>query len=440
MAHDDIRLLRHPSRITPMTNQSDPRWDGLIVGAHLATLADASGYGVIENGALGWRDGTLQFVGHAADLPAEPAVLAHQVLQADGEWLTPGLIDCHTHTVFAGDRAGEFEQRLQGAGYEEIARAGGGIMSTVRATRAASEDELFAQSLARARALVADGVTTLEIKSGYGLDLHNERKMLRVARRIGEALHITVRTTFLGAHALPPEFTGHADDYIAAVCRWLAQLNAEGWVDAVDAFCERIGFSPEQTRRVFEAARDLRLPVKLHADQLSDSAGAALVAEFGGLSADHVEYTSEAGVATMARAGVVAVLLPGAFHVLRETQLPPLEAFRQHNVAMAVATDCNPGTAPLQSLRLAMSLACTHFRLTPEEALRGATVQAARALALTDRGVLRTGQRADFVRWKIAQPAQLAYWLGGDLVAGVYAAGRRVDVPSVASTQTKTPA
>jgi imidazolonepropionase len=423
-----------------MTNQTDPRWDGLIIGAHLATLADDSGYGVIENGALGWRDGTLQFVGRAADLSGEPAALAHEVVQAGGEWLTPGLIDCHTHTVFGGDRAGEFEQRLQGVSYEDIARAGGGIVSTVRATRAASEDELFSQSLPRARALVADGVTTLEIKSGYGLDLENERKMLRVARRIGEVLHITVRTTFLGAHALPPEFSGRADDYIAAVCQWLPQLHAEGLVDAVDAFCERIGFSSEQTRRVFETARELGLPIKLHADQLSDSAGAALVAEFGGLSADHVEYTSESSVAAMAEAGVVAVLLPGAFHVLRETKLPPLDGFRKHNVSMAIATDCNPGTAPLQSLRLAMSLACTHFRLTPEEALRGATVHAARALALTDRGVLRQGQRADFVRWKITQPAQLAYWLGGDLVAGAYAAGRRVDVPAIRDAQTKTPA
>jgi imidazolonepropionase len=300
----------------------------------------------------------------------------------------------------------------------------------VRATRAASEDDLFAQSLPRAHALVADGVTTLEIKSGYGLDLQNERKMLRVARRVGQALDITVTTTFLGAHALPPEFAGRPDDYIAAVCQWLPQLHAEGLVDAVDAFCERIGFSPEQTRRVFETARGLGLPIKLHADQLSDSAGAALVAEFGGLSADHVEYTSESGVAAMAEAGVVAVLLPGAFHVLRETKLPPLDGFRKHNVSMALATDCNPGTAPLQSLRLAMSLACTHFRLTPEEALRGATVHAARALALADRGVLQQGRRADFVRWKITQPAQLAYWLGGNLVAGVYAAGKRVDVTS----------
>ena len=402
----------------------DTRWDGLLVNARLVTLAGDAGYGVIEDGALGWHDGMLVFAGHRTDLPAPPASLADERVDAQGEWITPGLIDCHTHVVFGGDRAGEFEQRLQGASYEDIARSGGGIVSTVRATRAASEDDLFAQSLPRARALRDDGVTTLEIKSGYGLDFDNERKMLRVARRIGDALGIRVRTTYLGAHALPPEFAGRADDYIDAVCRWLPALHAEGLVDAVDAFCERIGFTAAQTQRVFEAARALGIPVKLHADQLSDGGGAALVAGFAGLSADHVEYTSEAGVAALKQAGSVAVLLPGAFHVLRETKLPPLDAFRAHGVPMAVATDCNPGTSPLQSLRLAMSLACTHFRLTPEEALRGATVHAARALGLKDRGRLVVGQRADFVRWRIGQPAQLAYWLGGDLVSAVHVGGR----------------
>ena len=402
----------------------DTRWDGLLVNARLVTLAGDAGYGVIEDGALGWHDGMIVFAGHRTDLPAPPASLADERVDAQGEWVTPGLIDCHTHLVFGGDRAGEFEQRLQGASYEDIARSGGGIVSTVRATRAASEDDLFAQSLPRARALRDDGVTTLEIKSGYGLDFDNERKMLRVARRIGDALGIRVRTTYLGAHALPPEFAGRADDYIDAVCRWLPALHAEGLVDAVDAFCERIGFTAAQTQRVFEAARALGIPVKLHADQLSDGGGAALVAGFAGLSADHVEYTSEAGVAALKQAGSVAVLLPGAFHVLRETKLPPLDAFRAHGVPMAVATDCNPGTSPLQSLRLAMSLACTHFRLTPEEALRGATVHAARALGLKDRGRLVVGQRADFVRWRIGQPAQLAYWLGGDLVSAVHAGGR----------------
>ena len=402
----------------------DTRWDGLLVNARLVTLAGDAGYGVIEDGALGWHDGMLVFAGHRTDLPAPPASLADELVDAQGEWVTPGLIDCHTHVVFGGDRAGEFEQRLQGASYEDIARSGGGIVSTVRATRAASEDDLFAQSLPRARALRDDGVTTLEIKSGYGLDFDNERKMLRAARRIGDALGIRVRTTYLGAHALPPEFAGRADDYIDAVCRWLPALRAEGLVDAVDAFCERIGFTAAQTQRVFEAARALGIPVKLHADQLSDGGGAALVAGFAGLSADHVEYTSEAGVAALKQAGSVAVLLPGAFHVLRETKLPPLDAFRAHGVPMAVATDCNPGTSPLQSLRLAMSLACTHFRLTPEEALRCATVHAARALGLEDRGRLVVGQRADFVRWRIGQPAQLAYWLGGDLVSAVHVGGR----------------
>ena len=402
----------------------DTRWDGLLVNARLVTLAGDAGYGVIEDGALGWHDGMIVFAGHRTDLPAPPASLADERVDAQGEWVTPGLIDCHTHVVFGGDRAGEFEQRLQGASYEDIARSGGGIVSTVRATRAASEDDLFAQSLPRARALRDDGVTTLEIKSGYGLDFDNERKMLRVARRIGDALGIRVRTTYLGAHALPPEFAGRADDYIDAVCRWLPALHAEGLVDAVDAFCERIGFTAAQTQRVFEAARALGIPVKLHADQLSDGGGAALVAGFAGLSADHVEYTSEAGVTALKQAGSVAVLLPGAFHVLRETKLPPLDAFRAHGVPMAVATDCNPGTSPLQSLRLAMSLACTHFRLTPEEALRGATVHAARALGLKDRGRLVVGQRADFVRWRIGQPALLAYWLCGDLVSAVHAGGR----------------
>ncbi|HET6396831.1 MAG TPA: imidazolonepropionase [Pseudoxanthomonas sp.] len=401
-------------------------WDGLLLHARLATLADEAGYGIVEDAALGWRDGRLCFAGPRASLPGEPARLAREVLDAGGRWVTPGLVDCHTHLVFGGERAGEFEQRLQGASYEEIARAGGGIVSTVRATRAADADALLAQSLPRARALLADGVTTVEIKSGYGLELEAERRMLQVARRIGRELGLQVRTTYLGAHALPPEYAGRADAYVDAVCRWLPQLHAEGLVDAVDAFCERIGFDAAQTRRVFEAARALGLPVKLHADQLSDGGGAALAAGFAGLSADHVEYTSEAGVAAMAAAGTVAVLLPGAFHVLRETRLPPLEAFRAHGVPMAVATDCNPGTSPLLSLRLAMALACTHFRLTPEEALRGATVNAARALGLDDRGRLVPGLRADFVLWDIRRPAELAYWLGGNLAAEVRIGGHRV--------------
>ena len=400
------------------------RWDGLLLDARLATLRDDvdGAYGAIEDGALGWKDGRIVFAGPRAGLSDTPEALATHVASAEGRWVTPGLVDCHTHLVFAGTRAAEFELRLQGATYEQIARAGGGIVSTVRAVRAASEDELFAQSSPRARALRADGVTTVEIKSGYGLDLESERRMLAVARRIGRELGLQVRTTYLGAHALPPEFAGRADEYIDQVCAWLPVLHADGLVDAVDAFCEGIGFTPEQTRRVFAAAKALDLPVKLHADQLSDLGGAAMCAEVGALSADHLEWTSEDAVRAMAAAGTVAVLLPGAFHVLRETKRPPIEAFRAHGVPMAVATDLNPGTAPVQSLRLAMGMACTHFRLTPEEALRGATVHAARALGLADRGRLATGLRADFVVWNIGHPAELCYWLGGDLAHHVQVA------------------
>ena len=401
-------------------------WDGLALGATLATLDADSGYGLVEDGALGWRDGTIVYAGPRTALPADPNSLSGAVIDLGGGLVTPGLVDCHTHLVFAGNRAGEFEQRLKGASYEEIAHAGGGIVSSVKAVREAGEDQLLAQSLPRARALVADGVTTLEIKSGYGLDFDSERRMLRAARRVGEELGVQVRATYLAAHALPPEFKERPDAYIDAVVEWLPRLHEEGLVDAVDAFAETIGFSIEQTRRVFEAARALGLPVKLHADQLSDGGGAGLVAQFDGLSADHVEYTSEAGVRAMAEAGTVAVLLPGAFHVLRETRLPPLDAFRAHGVPMAVATDCNPGTAPLLSLRQAMQLACTLFRLTPEEALRGATVNAARALGMDDRGVLRPGMRADFVHWNVGQPAELCYWLGGQLAASVHANGRRI--------------
>ncbi|MFT3807547.1 imidazolonepropionase [Arenimonas sp.] len=393
---------------------------GAIVHARIATLRDQREYGLIEDGAVAWRDGRIVFVGASDDLPAE---FVGASTDAAGRLLTPALVDCHTHLVFAGDRAVEFERRLQGASYEQIAREGGGIVSTVRATRAASEDELYAQSLPRLLALRADGVATVEIKSGYGLDFDNERKMLRVARRLGETTGVAVRTTYLAAHALPSEFAGRADEYIARVCDWLPALHAEGLVDAVDAFCERIGFTPEQTRRVFDAARALGLPVKLHADQLSDLDGGALTAEFGGLSADHLEYTSEAGIRAMAERGTVAVLLPGAFHVLRETKLPPLDAMRAHGVAMAVATDLNPGTSPLQSLRLAMAMACTHFRLTPEEALRGATVHGARALGLHDRGRIDVGQRADLALWDVRHPAELSYWLSGELLWRLLVAG-----------------
>jgi imidazolonepropionase len=388
---------------------------GAIVNVHLATM-DGADYGVIENGILVWRDGRITFIGNdpAAAQPFLQDI--ETVIDGQSSWVTPALIDCHTHLVFAGNRAEEAEQRLRGVSYADIAKVGGGILSSVRHTRAADEDALFAESLPRLKALMRDGVACVEIKSGYGLDVENERKMLRVARRLGAETGVTIKTTYLAAHALPPEFAGRADDYIDAVCRWMPELHDVGLIDAVDVFCEGIGFSPAQSRRVFEAARALALPVKAHADQLSDLGGATLVAEFSGLSADHVEFTREEAVRRMAVAGTVAVLLPGAFHVLRETQLPPLDAFRQHGVPMAIATDCNPGTSPLLSLRLAMSLACTHFRLTPEEALRGATVHAARALGLHDRGRLTLGQRADFALWDIRHPSELCYWLGGDLL------------------------
>ncbi|MGO4700003.1 imidazolonepropionase [Dyella sp. 2RAB6] len=401
-------------------------WDLLLTGATLATFEGEQPYGLIEDGALAIADGRIAWVGPRAQLPADALTRAARVEQLDGALVTPGLIDCHTHLVFGGDRAHEFDLRLNGASYEEIARAGGGIASTVKATREADEEELLAQALPRARALLADGVTTIEIKSGYGLELESERRMLRVARRLGDELGITVRTTFLGLHALPPEYRDDRDAYVALVCdRMLPALAAEGLVDAVDAFCEGIGFTREETRRVFERARALGLPVKLHAEQLSNLEGAALVAEYGGLSADHLEYLSEDGARAMAAKGTVAVLLPGAFYTLRETRLPPLAALRAHGVAMAVATDCNPGTSPLLSLRMAAGMACTLFRLTPEEALRGVTVNAARALGLDDRGTLAVGKRADLVAWQVQRPAQLCYWIGGELVRAVYRGGRR---------------
>jgi imidazolonepropionase len=404
------------------------RWDGLLLDCRLATLADTGlPYGMIENAALGWKDGHIVFAGPQTQLPGKPDALAGHVDSARGAWITPGLIDCHTHLVFAGNRAEEFELRLNGASYEDIARAGGGIVSTVTKTRAASDAELFTQSLRRARALVADGATTLEIKSGYGLDLDGEAKMLRAAKRIGGDLGISVRTTFLGAHAVPPEFAGRQSDYVDEVCiRMLPAIAADGLADAVDAFCETIAFTPTETRRVFETARALGLPVKLHADQLSDSGGAALAAEFGALSADHLEYTNESGVRAMAAAGSVAVMLPAAFYVLRETQVPPIERLRAHAVPMAVASDVNPGTSPLLSLRQAMNMACTLFRMTPEEALRGTTINAARALGFSDRGSLQAGKRADFVVWDIEHPAELCYWIGGAFARRVYAGGKPV--------------
>ncbi|TAN08042.1 MAG: imidazolonepropionase [Rhodanobacteraceae bacterium] len=403
------------------------RWDHLLLDCTLATLAGDDGYGLIEHAALGWRDGTITYAGTVHDLPGTPDALATTSESVHGALVTPGLVDCHTHLVFGGERANEFEMRLQGESYEAISRAGGGIVSSVRATRAASEDGLFEQSLPRARALLRDGVTTLEIKSGYGLDLATEMKMLRVARRIGSALGISVRTTLLGLHALPPEFSTRRNDYIAMVCdEWLPAVAEAGLADAVDAFCEGIAFAPEEVRRYFGAASKLGLRVKLHADQLSNLGGAALAAGYGGLSADHLECTDAAGVAAMARAGTVAVLLPGSYYALRETRTPPIAAFREHGVAMAVATDLNPGTSPLRSLRLALNMASTLFRLTAAESLRGASVNAARALGLGDRGALAVGRRADVVIWKARQPAELAYWIGGSLAQRVFAGGADV--------------
>lgn len=406
------------------------RWDRLLLDTTLATFRGDQPYGLIEGGAIALQGGRIAWVGRLDELPGSPDNLAAQVQSLDGALVTPGLIDCHTHLVFGGDRAHEFDLRLNGASYEEIARAGGGIVSTVKATRAASEDALFEQSLPRARALLADGVTTLEIKSGYGLDLSSERRMLRVARRLGNTLGVAVRTTFLGLHALPPEYAQRRGDYVALVCdEMLPALAAEGLVDAVDAFCEGIGFNRAETQQVFERAHQLGLPVKLHAEQLSDLDGAALVAQYGGLSADHLEHLSESGVAAMAAAGTVAVLLPGAFYALRETKLPPIDALRARNVPIAIATDCNPGTSPLLSLRLAAGMACTLFRLTPEEALRGITVHAARALGLDDRGTLEVGLRADLAIWNVRQPAELCYWIGGQgLLREVLVGGRTVRV------------
>jgi imidazolonepropionase len=391
-------------------------WDSVWRGADLATMkaGSADGFGAIHNGALALKDGRIAWIGPAADLPKDGIGKHTAVHDVAGGWITPSLIDCHTHLVYGGDRTHEFELRLNGASYEEIARAGGGIRSTVTATRAASEDDLLAQSEKRLKPLLAEGVATLEIKSGYGLDLDNELKTLRVARRLGEKYPVRICTTLLAAHALPPEYAGNADGYIDLVCHEIIPAaKAAGLADAVDAFCENIGFTPEQTRRVFEAAKQHGLPVKLHAEQLSNLHGAALAASFNALSADHLEHLDEAGAQAMAKAGTVAVLLPGAFYVLRETKLPPIDLLRRHGVAMAVSTDCNPGTSPVTSLLLMLSMACTLFRLTPAEALAGATREAARALGLaSDTGTLEVGKTADFTLWDIERPAALAYRVG----------------------------
>jgi imidazolonepropionase len=407
-----------------------PTWDSLITNVNLATMAESGApYGTIENGALAIADRRIAWVGAAADLPHRDAA---SMIDGEGGWLTPGLIDCHTHLVFAGDRSGEFEQRLMGASYEEIARAGGGIARTVAATRQASHAELEAAARRRLGALMAEGVTTVEIKSGYGLDRDTEIRMLEVARRLGEAHPVDVRTTYLGAHALPREHAQDRAAYLELVCaRVLPEVAERGLADAVDAFCEGIAFTPAEVARVFEAARALGLAVKLHADQLSDLGGAALAARSGALSADHLEYASEAGVRAMAAAGTVAVLLPGAFYTLRERRKPPVAWFRRHGVAMALATDCNPGSSPVTSLRAILNLACNLFGLTPEEALAGVTRHAARALGLDDRGTLEVGKRADLALWRIHRPAELCYWFGFDPPAVILQDGRRTDSAAV---------
>jgi imidazolonepropionase len=388
------------------------QFDAIWINANIATMTDnGRAYGTIENGVLAIKDGLIAFVGSKADLPAFDA-LATPLYDAAGQWLLPGFIDCHTHLVYAGNRANEFEMRLNGASYQDIAAAGGGIKATVAATRAASHEELFVLAKDRLNTLLAQGVTTVEIKSGYGLDLATEQKMLEVAAELDRHHPVTIQKTFLGAHALPVDYADNADGYIDAVCQMLGQLQQLGLVDAVDVFCEGIGFSIAQTRKVFAAATALGLPVKAHAEQLSNLGGSALVAEFGGLSADHIEFLDEAGVAAMAKAGTVAVLLPGAFYFLRETQLPPIGLLRQYQVPMAVATDLNPGTSPLCSLPLMLNMACTLFRLTPEEALLGVTRHAAQALGLNDRGQLAVGYRADFGCYAISRPAELCYQFG----------------------------
>lgn len=394
---------------------------------HIATMQNGR-YSIIENAALITEVQQIQWIGTAADAMTQLDLSTAETIDLDGAWLTPGLIDCHTHSVFAGNRSIEFEQRLQGLSYAEIAAQGGGIMSTVRATRQASESELLLSARQRIEQLRLEGVTTIEIKSGYGLDYLSERKMLRVIRQLAVELPLTVKSTCLAAHALPPEFVGRSDEYIDYICtEMLPKLHAEQLVDAVDAFCEHLAFQPEQVERLFQAAHALGLPVKLHAEQLSALGGSSLAARYRALSADHLEYMTEADVQAMAQSGTVAVLLPGAFYLLREKQYPPLESLKRHGVAIAISTDLNPGTSPVLSLRLVMNMGCTLFELTPEQALAGVTLHAAKALGIeTQYGSLEVGKKADFVAWKIQHPAEISYWLGGDLSKRIIRHGQEV--------------
>lgn len=403
-------------------------WNAIWINARFAAAAGHRGVIGVQNGKIAW-------IGAMGDLPGPAETLAGTVHDAGERWITPGLIDCHTHLVYGGNRAKEFEMRLHGATYEDIAKSGGGILSTVRATRDAGEDELYGTALVRLKNMMREGVTGIEIKSGYGLDTATEKKMLAVATRLGQETGVRVQRTFLGAHALPPEYKGRADDYIACVCdEMLPALHDAGLVDAVDAFCDNIGFSVEQTERVFQKARDLGLPVKLHAEQLSNQGGGRLAARFRALSADHLEYLDEDGVKAMKDAGTVAVLLPGAFYFLREKKLPPVDLLRKYNVPMAIATDHNPGSSPVQSLLLMLSMACTLFRLTPEEALSGVTSHAARALGWSDCGKLEKDMRADFVLWDVAALSELCYGFGvnpchGVVRGGAYAGGAYANAP-----------
>ena len=387
----------------------------LWINANIATMdADGAPYGTVADGAIGVSEGRIVWLGGMAELPGDPADISNDVIDCVGAWITPGLIDCHTHLVFGGNRISEYEKRLEGASYEEIARQGGGIRATVKATRRASEKELLNSAKNRLGKLIAEGVTTVEIKSGYGLDIETEIKMLRVARRLGEELPVRIVTSFLGAHALPAEFSNDSTGYIDLVCdQMMPAVAAENLADAVDVFCEGIAFDIDETRRVFECAKELNLKIKIHAEQLSNLGGTALACEYGALSADHLEYLDDAGVDAMAQSGTVAVLLPGAFYFLRETKLPPISGFRKKQVPIAIATDLNPGSSPAPSLLMMLNMATTLFHLTPEEALAGVTSNAARALGLQDdTGVLAIGRAADFVVWDIEEPAELPYWIG----------------------------
>ena len=400
--------------MNPAKNAIPEKIDSLWINVNLATMNASVPYGMVKDGALVVRGAKIDWLGKRIDLPADFESRADEVIDGQNGWISPGLVDCHTHLVYAGSRAREFELRLQGATYEEIARQGGGIRSTVAATRKANARGLFNQSAPRLLALMQEGVTTVEIKSGYGLDLETEMRMLRVAKELGEKFPVTVVPTYLGAHALPPEFEGRSDDYIDFVCRTvMPEVAAQKLAVAVDAFCENIGFTPEQTERVFKTAKKLGLTVKLHAEQLSDLQGSALAARCGALSADHLEYISEEGIRALAASGTVAVLLPGAFYFLRETRVPPIDLLRRYAVPIALSTDCNPGSSPTTSLLLMLNMACTLFKMTPEEALAGVTRNAARALGLQSRiGTLEEGKDADFVVWDITEPAELAYRIG----------------------------